>query len=46
MNVKMDELKEQWRVEKAALALAGAQKDIKDVSLRWLERRAVTRTYI
>lgn len=32
MNLKMDELKEQWRVEKAALELASAQKDIKDVS--------------
>lgn len=32
MNLKMDELKQQWRVEKAALELAGAQKDITDVS--------------
>lgn len=32
MNLAFDELKEQWRVEKAALELADAQRDIKDVS--------------
>lgn len=32
MNLAMDELKEQWRVEKAALGLADAQRDIQDVS--------------
>ena len=32
MNLALDELKEQWRVEKAALELADAQNDIKDVS--------------
>lgn len=32
MNLTMDELKEQWRVEKAALELADAQKDIQEVS--------------
>eukprot|EP00752_Nemacystus_decipiens_P018220 g16349.t1 len=31
MNLAMDELKEQWRVEKAALELADAQNDIKDI---------------
>lgn len=34
INIKMEELKEQWRVEKAALELAEAQMDIKEVSLR------------
>lgn len=33
MNQKLDELKEQWRVEKAALELADAQNDIKEVSV-------------
>lgn len=32
MNLAFDELKEQWRVEKAALELAGAQTDIQEVS--------------
>ena len=32
MNLAMDELKGQWRVEKAALELADAQNDINDVS--------------
>ena len=31
MNQKFEELKEQWRVEKAALALAGVQDEIKEV---------------
>lgn len=31
MNLALDELKEQWRVEKAALELAGAQRDIQEV---------------
>ena len=31
MNQKLEELKEQWRVEKAALALADAQNEIKEV---------------
>lgn len=42
MNLALDELKEQWRVEKAALELADAQNDIKDVSSKvtmLLERR-------
>lgn len=33
MNLALDELKEQWRVEKAALELAGAQRDIQEVSV-------------
>lgn len=31
MNLAMEELKEQWRVEKAALQLADAQRDIREV---------------
>ncbi|CAM9629410.1 unnamed protein product [Scytosiphon promiscuus] len=31
LNLAMDELKEQWRVQKAALELAGAQRDIQEI---------------
>ncbi|CAM9218906.1 unnamed protein product, partial [Ectocarpus fasciculatus] len=31
MNLALDELKEQWRVEKAALELAGAQRDVQEI---------------
>ncbi|CAN0023331.1 unnamed protein product, partial [Ectocarpus sp. 12 AP-2014] len=31
MNLALDELKEQWRVEKAALELGGAQRDIQEI---------------
>ena len=34
MNQKLEELKEHWRVEKAALALADAQDEIKEVKQR------------
>lgn len=31
INTKLDELKEQWRIEKTALELSDAQRDIKEV---------------
>ncbi len=46
MNLAFDDLKEQWRVEKAALELADAQTDIQEVRFNHkLIKKCITVVY-